>query len=312
MGAEPLADVGLVLDRPFTRAQLVASGLDPGILRRREYKRVLGSVWVRVDAIDDDTEIRAALAIHPEDAVASHFSACRLLRLPTPPHPFEHVTVFQAEHRRFRPEIKSHVTTRPRRILSVRGIPTLDPVTTFIQMAGQLSLVDLVVIGDVVVRNFDISPAQLLRRCRSSTDYYAKRAAHAATYVRRGVDSPMETRLRMLIVLAGLPEPQTDVRLRHDDGTLRRRFDLAYPRIKLIIEYDGRQHAEDRAQWNKDLDRREELDDEGYRILVVTAKGIFVEPERTLTRIRAKLVALGWGDVPPIGDGWIEHFAVRN
>jgi very-short-patch-repair endonuclease len=77
----------------------------------------------------------------------------------------------------------------------------------------------------------------------------------------------------------------------------------------LIVEYDGRQHADDRQQWEGDIERREEFDDEGYRILVVTSKGIFVEPERTLHRIRRQLILRGWGDVPPIQPRWKEHFA---
>jgi hypothetical protein len=35
------------------------------------------------------------------------------------------------------------------------------------------------------------------------------------------------------------------------------RFDLCYPSLKLIIEYDGRHHAEDSEQWLHDLKRRE-------------------------------------------------------
>lgn len=312
MGAERLTENPLILTRPFTRAQLIGAGLSPQILRRRDFKQVTGSVWVRADGVDDDTAIRAALVLHPEGAVASHFSACRLLGLPVPVHPFEHVTVFRAEDRRFRPELKSHVTTRPRQVWRVRGIQTLDPVTVFIQMAGSLSLVDLVVLGDAIVRVHDIAPRRLLKACRRSTDYYSARAAKAAAYVRSHVDSPMESRLRMLIVLAGLPEPRTGAGIRNADGTWRRRFDLYYEGSRLIVEYDGRQHATDTKQWLSDLERREELDRAGYRILVVTAKGVFVEPRDTLERVRSQLVALGCKDVPSIGDGWVEHFAVRR
>ena len=184
-----------------------------------------------------------------------------------------------------------------------------DPITTFLELAGSLSLVDLVVLGDAIVKKYRIPPKRLLRAARRSTDYYAAAAARAASYVRKGVDSPMETRLRMLIVLSGLPEPLTNVRLINDDGTWRRRFDLCYPGIKLIVEYDGRQHADDPAQWRRDLERREEFDDEGYRIIVVTSEGIFVEPDRTLQRIRRQLVLRGWDDVPQLTEVWKEHFA---
>jgi very-short-patch-repair endonuclease len=115
----------------------------------------------------------------------------------------------------------------------------------------------------------------------------------------------METRLRML---AGLPEPKVDVRLMNDDGTWRRRFDLCYPELRLIIEYDGRQHAEDTRQWRSDLVRREELDDDEYRILVVDAQGIFVEPARTIERIRRQLQLRGSTADLTVDPGWRDHF----
>jgi very-short-patch-repair endonuclease len=294
---------------PSTRAQWIAAGMALSLLRRRDYQQVVGSVWVHRDGIDDDTLIRAALAIHPHDAFASHLSAAKVLRLPIPDHPFAHVTVAKHEDRRFRPRIKPHVTKRKRRIIVVRGMRTTDPVATFIDFAGMLSLVELVILGDALVKKYGVSPKALLQRCRESTDYYAGLATAAAQFVRDGVDSPMETRLRMLIVLAGLPEPEVNFKLYHEDGTWRRRFDLSYPGIKLIVEYDGRQHAEDSQQWEGDIERREEFDDEGYRILVVTSKGIFVEPERTLHRVRRQLVLRGWGDVPAIHPRWKDHFA---
>jgi Protein of unknown function (DUF559) len=119
----------------------------------------------------------------------------------------------------------------------------------------------------------------------------------------------METRLRMLIVLAGLPEPQVNHVVRHPDGSWRRRYDLWYEVARLIVEYDGRQHAEDVPQWRTDLDRREEFDDEGLRVLVVTSAGVFSEPSRTLHRIRRQLILRGHGSVPPISPAWEQYFA---
>ncbi len=297
------------LDRPFTRAQLRRAGIDPETLRGDDFVQALPRVWVCKRAIDHDTRIRAALVLHPEGAFASHLSAAEVLNLPVPDRGFAHVTVARHRDRRFRPGLKSHVTKRKRRIIVVRGIPTTDPIQTFIDCAGCLSLVDLVILGDALARRYKITARRLRKACAASTDYYAAAALRAATLVRDGVDSPMETRLRLLIVFAGLPEPTVNLLMLNDDGSLRRRIDLCYLAIKLIIEYDGRQHAEDTAQWKRDLDRREELDDEQYRVLVVTAAGIFQEPLRTLQRVRRQLVERGMPDVPEIGDGWKEHFA---
>ncbi|GAB6986100.1 DUF559 domain-containing protein [Nocardioides pyridinolyticus] len=293
---------------PFTTAQFVESGHDRSLLRRREYQQVFRSAWVHVDDMDELTRIRAALLLHPEGAVASHFSAARVYRLPVPEHPFEHVLVFRAKDRRRRDGLKSHVTIRLKRIRRVRGVAVVEPVTMFIQLAAYLSLVDLVVLGDAIVREFGITPEKLVKLCRRSGDQHAGAAAVGAAFVRVGVDSPAETILRMLIVLAGLPEPTTNVQLHDESGALRRRFDLYYRAGRVIVEYDGRQHAEDVRQWRRDLHRREELDDEHYRILVVTAEGIYRKPEETLLRVRRVLLERGVAHVPPINDTWRDYF----
>ncbi|MFB9312378.1 endonuclease domain-containing protein [Nocardioides plantarum] len=296
------------VDRPFTRAGFRASGLNPGTLHEPEYTRVMPWVWVRKVAIDRFTLIRAALLIHPASAYASFVSAAIVLGLPVPDPPFVHVTVTKAKDRRFRAQIKPHVTDRIQRVIERNGIRTTDPIETFIDCAGLLGLVDMVVLGDALVKQYGIGPSALVRACAGSTDYYAKLALNAASFVREGVDSPMETRLRMLIVLAGLPKPVVNFRIHHDDGTWRRRFDLCYPSLKLIIEYDGLHHAQPQNREN-DIERREEFDDEGYRIIVVTARGVYRTPEKTLHRIRRQLVLRGASDVPEIDDRWRDFFA---
>jgi len=116
----------------------------------------------------------------------------------------------------------------------------------------------------------------------------------------------------MLIVLAGLPEPEVNVAVRDGEGRLLFRFDLCYPELQLIVEYDGRQHAEDADQWLSDIDRREWIDDERWRILIVTSKGLFREPERTLRRIQSALRKQGHRDARgPLSDAWRPHFTAR-
>lgn len=302
-------DDELDVRRPFTRGDLERAGIEDNLVRRREYVAIVKGVWIQADARDHLTLIRAALRIHPADAFASHLSAAAVLGLPVPESAFAHVTVSKPEDRHYRSQIKPHVTQRPRRVIVLNGIRTTDPIATFVDCAGWLSLVDLVVLGDALVKKFKIRPVELRRACKQSVDYYAGLARLAADYVREGVDSPMETRLRMLIVLAGLPEPDVNVATFHDDGSWHRRFDLCYPSIRLIVEYEGRQHADDPRQWNSDIGRREEFDDDGYRILLVTAEGIYQNPARTLLRIRRQLVLRGMAHVPPIDGRWREYFA---
>jgi uncharacterized protein DUF559 len=89
------------------------------------------------------------------------------------------------------------------------------------------------------------------------------------------------------------PNRRSNFIVRVAGGKWRWRFDLCYPEYKLIIEYDGRQYAYDAAQWSHDLERREWLDQDGWRILIVISEGIYGDPLRTLQRVRSALEERG-------------------
>ncbi len=265
-------------------------------------------MWVHRDGIDADTPVRAALALHGDHGWACRVTAAGLLGLPVPSHPFVHVTVPEPHLRHFRQGLKCHVTQRPRALLLVRGMRCTDPVTTFIECAGMLSLVDMVVLGDALVKKYPVTPEQLLRLTRASSDYYAGPARAAAELVRAGVDSPPETRTRLLLVFGGLPEPEVNFLVRDEDGNVVRRYDMYYRRAGLLVEYDGRQHARDGKQWKGDLARREELDDLGRRIIVVTHEDLSHGPDLLLRRVRRALLQRGVR-LPPPDERWRDHFA---
>jgi hypothetical protein len=109
----------------------------------------------------------------------------------------------------------------------------------------------------------------------------------------------------------GLPEPQVNFILRIADGEWRWRFDLCYPEYKLIIEYDGRQHAFDSGQWIHDLERREWLDQDGWRMIIVVSEDIYVHPLRTLQRVKAALEDRGARVPKSFNQEWTRHFMVR-
>ncbi len=301
-------DQPLDLTHPFTTAQAHAAGLTTGQLRGPQF-RSLGK-GVHVSSAREPSALlnaEAALLPHPQPAYASHFTAARVFKMPVPTHPDEHVSVRHADQRRRRHHVRCHVAPPDARVITVRGIPLSPPEQIFVELAEYLPLVELVVVGDHIVRKKWSTPADLVAFCESSKDRHARRALRAARFVRSGVDSPMETRLRMLIVLAGLPEPTVDLRLHDGNGDLRRRFDLAYPELRVVVEYDGRQHASDPDQYDSDIYRREELDDAEWRIVVVTAKGIFQKPEETLARV-AKVLRSRGATVPRLSDKWRAHF----
>jgi hypothetical protein len=169
----------------------------------------------------------------------------------------------------------------------VSGVRVSTLPDLFVELASLLPLVELVVAGDWMVRRHRVPRELLLEAANNARGRGGALARSAATHVRDRVDSPMETRLRMLLVLAGIPEPEINLEIRTADGEVLRRYDLCWPGVRVIVEYDGRHHVERVDQWEQDLERREAIDDSEWRILVVVSSGVYRSPERTVERVHS-------------------------
>lgn len=99
-------------------------------------------------------------------------------------------------------------------------------------------------------------------------------------------ESPMESRARMALHLAGLPPPavQHPVTARGN----RYRLDLAYPHVRLAIEYDGEEHRSQRRA-RRDLVREAALTALGWYILRFDADVVLFRPDRLAQVVRAEL-----------------------
>lgn len=254
--------------------------------------------------------LQAALLVHPPGAFLSHSSAARVYRLPVPQSPEVHVSVRRAADRRRRPLVRPHLAPEGATVRRVAGLPVSAPVQLFAELATELTLVDLVVVGDALVHRELATVAELRATAASvGTGPVGRLARRAASLVREDVDSPMESRLRMLIVLAGLPEPTVNVKVYDAAGFLLYRFDLSYPDLKVVVEYDGRQHRDDLDQWDHDSDRADWFEANGWRYVPVFSRGIYKQPEKTLQRVHAALRDRGCRDLPrQLSDEWRAYF----
>jgi hypothetical protein len=297
---------------PFTRPQALAAGITLSMLRGPKFTQLFRGVYVAAGIpFHPEIRIRGALLTHPPGAFASYHSAAELYGLPVPNTSQVHVSVFTKDDRRRRDGIVSHVAP-PQKLRVVRGIEVPVPTQLFIDLAAHLGLVDLVVLGDAMVRRKLATPEELVAACAAWEGRHARAARRAAGYVRAKVDSPMESRLRMLIVLAGLPEPEVNLELRDDFGNLVCKPDLSYPHLKIAIEYDGQQHREDLEQWNWDVERLDWLDRNKWKVVPVISKSIYRHPDRTLDRIVRTLKERGCRDLPRVlSNEWRTHFPVR-
>lgn len=227
-------------------------------------------------------------------------SAAALYGLPLPlepPDPIVDITAPVGLTQVRRPGVRSHRNanseTRYR-----RGLPVSAPAALFCELATLLGLDDLVAVGDALVLSARLPSGNrqrpLVRLTRlheavasASGSRGCRTARQAVALVREGVESPMETRLRLLVVRDGLPEPLPGVPV-VARGRLLGYADLMWPTLRLILEYDGDQHRSDLTQYERDIRRLESFADGGYETIRIRSRGLLLEPDATAERIRAR------------------------
>lgn len=295
--------------QPFVRAEGLANGLTEKVLRGPGYRRLFRNVLVSAATPPSALQrVQGALALQCEEAWASHASAARVKGAPIPTIADEHVSVRHQKLRRHHKGLRCHVGD-PAGVVVERGLRVSGDIPMFIELGGQLGLVDLVVVGDWLVRRRGMTRERLLEACERSRHRDARKALAAARFVRADVDSPMETRLRLLLVLAGLPEPVVNLVVRDEVGEVIRRYDLSYPVVRVAVEYNGKLHVEVVENWEDDLERRADMDEDDWRLVVVIGSGIYRDPMRTLRRVHRVLLARRMPGVPlRLSDDWRPHF----
>jgi very-short-patch-repair endonuclease len=295
--------------RPFTRGDAVAAGITPRMLAGSRFRRIFRDVHISTKVKESREElILGALLLHPETAFASHTTAAEHYGVVVPASASTHISVFADKDRRWAVGIKPHVAPKHTKVVVHRGIRVSNRIRMFIELAAVLELVDLVVAGDNMLKVFGMNAEELRSELAKSRDYWSGAARYAAQFVRDEVDSPMETRLRMLLVLAGLPEPEVNIKVRNDLGDVVMRFDMGYRDRRVAVEYEGRQHVAVIERWEDDIHRDEAVDEMAWKKLKVTSRGI--DPATTVYRVWKALCARGQL-VPRPTDAWRVHFPGR-
>jgi len=228
--------------------------------------------------------LAATLRRLPDGAVLSGRSAAYLHGLDYPPCSPVEVTIRGTS--RFAGLAIRRNFLVPEDIVMRKGLRVTSPLRTVVDLVSRLTTVEGVVALDAVLHK------RLLRleQVRAWADVHPRHRGVAK--LRRAIDlaepkaeSPMETRLRLVLVLAGLPRPRVQVSLGNED-TFLGRADLYYAGPRLIIEYDGGTHR-DRLAYD---DRRQNrLVDAGYRLLRFTAADILESPASIVALVRRNL-----------------------
>jgi hypothetical protein len=166
---------------------------------------------------------------------------------------------------------------------------------TWLDLAALLTLGELVAVGDHLV--YWESPILTRGELADALERYPsrsglRRARAALPLLRTRSESPRESMLRVIIVLAGLPEPECNYNVFDEQGQFLARGDLVYPEYRLLLEYQGDHHRTDRAQWRSDIRRTGRLEDHGWQVLQFTDDDL-QDPSALVARIGLRLRARG-------------------
>jgi len=86
-----------------------------------------------------------------------------------------------------------------------------------------------------------------------------------------GAQSPRESWLRLTLIDAGFPRPQTQIPVHCPDSFTTYYLDMGWEEMMVAVEYDGEHHRIDRWQYEKDNRRREDLERLGWIVIRVLA-----------------------------------------
>jgi hypothetical protein len=260
-------------------------------LRSTAWRRLYRGVYADADLPDVlDVRIRGARLIAPATAVFSGRTAAHLHGAPELADvrglPVE-VTVpagvrFGPVHglRVRRVDLPSADVSQVRGWQCTTGLRTALDIARWEPLPEAVAGLDLLltrrVVGEVALR--DAAGAGIGRGSRQ-----ARRAVDLAD---ARAESQPESKLRVILTLAGLPPVPQHV-VRGPGGEFLARVDLAYPDLRVAVEYDGAWHAED-GQFARDRRRLNQLTAAGWAVLHVTAADLR-DPALLVERVRALL-----------------------
>lgn len=289
-----------LLGRPFTATEARRRGVRPDRLSDPDLDHPFHGVHGAGLGSDVFTMCTAYRLRMRRDAVFTSVTAAQLWDLPLPERLIRdgrlHVGVpLGTPAPRGRGVLGHRLGREPIPTVHLHGLPVLDEAETWCDLAALLTADELTVIADSLLAPGRADPSEMsaVLDSRASQPYRRHRALllTALGRARPGVRSPRETLLRLLIVDAGLPEPEVAVRVLARDGRYLGEADLGYRRRRVLLEYEGDHHRTNKGQFRYDIRRREGFEDEGWSVLRVTGDDMDVPALRgdLLDRLRRRL-----------------------
>jgi len=271
--------------QPFIGSEAVASGPLTKSQLASEYRRLLPDVYVARDVeIDPKLRAEAAWLWSGRRGVVAGFAAAAL-------HGSNWAAakpVTELIHGNWRcpPGTQTHGD----RVLCdeiemVDGLPVTTPARTALDLGCWYPTTSAVAAIDALGRATALEAVDVdLLASRCPRRRGITRAREAIALFDPGSQSPKESWLRVVLIQAGLPRPQTQIPVLDEFGDAFAYLDMGWEDVKVAVEYDGEQHRTDRRQYTWDVRRLEMLERLGWIVIRVVAGD---RPADIVARVRA-------------------------
>jgi hypothetical protein len=153
----------------------------------------------------------------------------------------------------------------------IGGIPVTTPARTALDLARRYPLGQAVAAIDSLAQATHLKTVDvesLAERYRGRRGI--RRARTVLPLVDAGADSPRETWLRLLLIRAGYPPPQTQIPVHDEWGRLVAVIDMGWEEIMVGLDYEGDHHRTSTRRFNQDIRRHETVTGFGWIDLRIT------------------------------------------
>lgn len=224
----------------------------------------------------------------PDQAVFSGRTAAWLHGMPIEPcHPIEVTLPRLSQTSRLAGVAMTRSDVNRSEVVVVQELNATSVIRTIADLGRRPPLIDAVCVLDMALHRRLLVAGQLREWIGQHAGFRGIRQLRRATALADArAESPMETRLRLLLRSHGLPRPELQTSLYDHTGLFLARPDLLYPRQRVVIEYDGATHRLSLAADNR---RQNRLVEAGYRVLRFTAADVLHTPAAVVGQVERAL-----------------------
>jgi very-short-patch-repair endonuclease len=272
--------------RPFTVDEARDTGLTLRALSGKSWSRISSGLYRWRELPDDPwLTLCAWRRVLPAKAVFAGSTAAWLFGLDlAPTDPVEVVVPPSSGIRTRAGLLVRHVEIPSPEVVTTRGLRTTALPLTLAGLCQRWPAVEALVALDMAVHRGLINPVALSQYAEAAKGRPGMPRLRQLALLAAPAESPMETRLRWLLIQARLPHPEVQASLRDSAARFVGRVDLYFPQARLAIEYDGGNHKERLVEDNR---RQNALVNAGYRLLHFTAADIYGQADVVVAQVRA-------------------------